>query len=154
MQLLTSDHSLSKYLNKGKMKVLKEFAFSFSHNMLLHRWKKIGHFSSHFHTSSIFLAYYITCYGSKLVNLCILSIGIISVCNESASDNLCKTKWRPNGHFCGNRYQGRQTQPPNLDRTAPGALTHPLTIHYISFIHFIYLRRVALQQVDFQGALR
>ena len=45
-------------------------------------------------------------------------------------------------------------QPPNLDRTAPGALTHPLTIHYISFIHFIYLRRIALQQVDFQGALR
>ena len=29
------------------------------------------------------------------------------VCNESISDNLCKTKWRPNGHFCGNRYQGR-----------------------------------------------
>ena len=27
------------------------------------------------------------------------------VCNECADDNLCKTKWRPNGHFCGNRYQ-------------------------------------------------
>ena len=37
------------------MKVLKEFVFSFSHYIPRHRWKKIGHFSSHFHTSSIFL---------------------------------------------------------------------------------------------------
>ena len=47
---------LSKYLRKGQIKVLKEFVFSFSRYILLHRWKKIGHFSSHFHTSSNFFA--------------------------------------------------------------------------------------------------
>ena len=37
------------------MKVLKEFIFSSSHYMPLRRWKNIGHFSLHFHTSSNFL---------------------------------------------------------------------------------------------------
>ena len=41
------------------------------------------------------------------------------VCNEYEGDNLCKTKWRPNGHFCGNRYQGRHRWPKE-DNGGPG----------------------------------
>ena len=36
------------------IKVLKELVLGFSHYIPLHRWKKVGHFSSHFYTSSNF----------------------------------------------------------------------------------------------------